>query len=115
MTIVHLPWHKQPIAPLAPNARPASLLSSPFISYPLYTSSFRYLNCLNSAIPTSRASRLHSVEHTSSPILDKVWQVLDGVGVWKCLPAAGTVAVVVEPGAEDEVSGGGHECAGMVC
>lgn len=31
--------------------------------------------------------------------------------MWKSLPAAGSIAVVVNPGSEDEVCSGGHECA----
>ena len=31
--------------------------------------------------------------------------------MWKSLPAASPIAVVVDPGSEDEVCGGGHECA----
>lgn len=46
---------------------------------------------------------MHGVEDAAGPVLDEVGDVADGVAVGEEVPTAGAVAVVVEPGAEDEV------------
>lgn len=59
------------------------------------------------AAPTAAA--LDRVEHPADPVLEQVGHVAEGVAVREQVPAAGAVASVVEPGAEDEVGCDGEE------
>lgn len=69
----------------------------------------RYIFFLHGAVASSAARPLDCVNDLSAEIFQDVGQVADGVTVREEVPAAGAVAVVVEPGAEDEVGGGGKE------
>lgn len=66
---------------------------------------------LHRAIPAPRPRPLKRVDHPLHPVLQDVRDIADGVGVREEVPAAGSVAVVVEPRAEDEVCGGAEEDA----
>jgi hypothetical protein len=52
---------------------------------------------------------LQGVDDTTEPVLEQVGDVADGVGVREKIPATSAVAVIVEPGAKDEVGGGAEE------
>jgi hypothetical protein len=52
---------------------------------------------------------LQRVDHSLEPVLEEIGHVPDGVAVREKIPASGTVAVVVEPRAEDEVGSGTEE------
>lgn len=64
---------------------------------------------LYSGISSPCPGSLQRVDDPAHPILEDVRNVTNRVGVRKQVPAAGTVAVVVEPGAEDEVGRDGKE------
>ena len=64
---------------------------------------------LHRTIATSRPCPLEGVHHPSEPVLHNVRHVPNGVAVREEIPSPGTVAVIVEPGAEDEVRGGAEE------
>jgi hypothetical protein len=55
------------------------------------------------SIATPTPATLHSLEDLTSKVLCNVRYIADSVAVRKEIPAAGAVAVVIEPGAEDEV------------
>jgi hypothetical protein len=52
---------------------------------------------------------LQCVDHAANPVFHEVGDIAEGIAVWKKIPATGAVAVVVEPGAEDEVGGDAEE------
>lgn len=52
---------------------------------------------------------MQSIDHTTDPVLEEVGEFADSVAVWEEVPATGAVAVVVEPGAKDEVGGDAEE------
>jgi hypothetical protein len=52
---------------------------------------------------------LECVDHASDPVFEEVGDVAEGIAVREKVPSTGTVAVVVEPGAEDEVGGDAEE------
>lgn len=52
---------------------------------------------------------MQRVDHAANPVFEEVGDVAEGIAVWEEVPATGTVAVVVEPGAEDEVGGDAEE------
>jgi hypothetical protein len=52
---------------------------------------------------------LQCVDHASDPVFEEVGDVAEGIAVREKVPATGAVAVVVEPGAEDEVGGDAEE------
>ena len=54
-------------------------------------------------IPASRSAALERVDHSAEPVLENIWNVTNGIAVWKEVPATGTVAIIVEPRAENEV------------
>lgn len=56
---------------------------------------------LYSTIPASRMTPLNGVNNFPKPILHNVGDVPDCVAVREEIPAAGAVAVVVQPGAEN--------------
>ena len=64
---------------------------------------------LHRTIATSRPCPLEGVHHPSEPVLHNVRHVPNRVAVREEIPSPGTVAVIVEPGAEDEVRGGAEE------
>lgn len=66
-------------------------------------------HCSNSTVSTPRATPLQCVDHATDPILEDIRDVTDGVAVGEEVPTTGTVAVVVEPGAENEVGGDAQE------
>lgn len=55
-------------------------------------------------ITTPTATALDGIDDAAHPVLQEVGDVADGVAVGEEVPAAGAVAVVVEPGAEYQVS-----------
>ena len=55
-------------------------------------------------VTSTAAASLYSIEHSASPVLQQVWDVADRVAVGQEVPAPCAVSVVVEPGAEDQVS-----------
>lgn len=57
---------------------------------------------------------MKSVHHPSEPILEYIRHVPNRVTMRKQIPSPSTVAVVVEPRAEDEVRGDAKEEAGLV-
>lgn len=58
---------------------------------------------------------MQGVEHPLNPVLEDIWNVAQGVTVREKVPAAGAVAVVVQPRAEDEVCGDGEEETSRRC
>lgn len=58
---------------------------------------------LDGRVPAPTPAALHSLEDLTPKVLCNVRNVADSITVRKEIPAAGAVAVVVEPGAEDEV------------
>lgn len=66
---------------------------------------------LHRAISAPRPRPLKRIDHPFHPVLQDIRDVADGVAVREEIPATGSVAVVVEPGAEDEVCGGAEEDA----
>ena len=58
---------------------------------------------LDGRVAAPTAAALDRVEHPADPVLQQVGHVAEGVAVREQVPAAGAVARVVEPGAEDEV------------
>lgn len=73
------------------------------------TLTIRKQTTLHRTIATSRPCPLEGVHHPSEPVLHNVRHISDCVAVREEIPSPGTVAVVVEPGAEDEVRGGAEE------
>lgn len=63
----------------------------------------------DSTVTTARASTLHGTNDGLSPVLYGIGKISDGITVRDEIPAACTVAVVVEPRTEDEVGGNEHE------
>ena len=66
------------------------------------------------AVTAPAAAPLNRVEGPARPVLEEVGNVADSVAVRQEVPAAGAVAVVVEPGSEDQVGRGAEEDAGGV-
>lgn len=66
-------------------------------------------NPSNRAVTTSRPAPLQRIDDPPQPVLEKVRNVTEGVAVREKVPATGTVAVVVEPGAENKVGGDAEE------
>jgi hypothetical protein len=64
---------------------------------------------LYSTIPSSTPPTGHRTDHFSRPVLEQVWDISDGVAVGEEIPTSGSVAVVVEPGSEDQVGGYAEE------
>jgi hypothetical protein len=60
---------------------------------------------LYSTIPSSTPPTGHRTDHFSRPVLEQVWDISDGVAVGEEIPPSGSVAVVVEPGSEDQIGG----------
>ena len=58
-------------------------------------------------------SALYGVEDPPGPVLEKVGDIANRVTVRQQIPTAGAVAVVVEPGAEDEVGRRAEEDAAI--
>lgn len=52
---------------------------------------------------------MESIDYPTEPVLEEVGDIADGVAVGEEIPAAGAVAVVVEPGTEDEVGSDAEE------
>lgn len=52
---------------------------------------------------------MQRVDHAADPVFEEVWDVAEGITVREEIPATGAVAVVVEPGAEDQVGGDAEE------
>jgi hypothetical protein len=52
---------------------------------------------------------LHGVEDPTSPVLEKIRNVTDRVTVRNEVPASGTIAVIVQPGAKDQIGGNPEE------
>jgi len=63
----------------------------------------------HSTIPTPTSRGLHRTNDLPPKVLKDIRNIADRVAVRKEVPAAGAVAVVVEPGAEDEVGSGREE------
>lgn len=57
----------------------------------------------NSRITAPTPTPLHRLEDLAPKVLGDIGHIADGVAVGQQVPAASAVAVVVEPGAEDEV------------
>lgn len=64
---------------------------------------------LHGTVTSPRSRPLKSVDHSPEPILEDIRDVAECVSVREEVPPAGTVAVVVEPGAEDEVGSDAEE------
>lgn len=58
---------------------------------------------LYSGISSSRTGALKGIDHSAQPVLENVRDVANGVSMGEKVPSSSTVAVVVQPGAEDEV------------
>ena len=52
---------------------------------------------------------MQCVDHAANPVFEEVRDVTKGIAMREEVPAPGAVAVVVEPGAEDEVGGDAEE------
>lgn len=63
----------------------------------------------NPVIALTRLAPLHRINDPASKVLEQIGNIPDGVTVRKEVPAAGAVAVVIEPRAEDEVGGDKEE------
>ena len=66
------------------------------------------------AVPATASAALNGIQDPARPVLEEVGNVADSVAVRQEVPAAGAVAVVVEPGSEDQVGRGAEEDAGGV-
>lgn len=66
-------------------------------------------NLSNRAVTASRPAPLERINDPSEPVLENIRNVTEGVAVREEVPATGTVAVVVEPGAENKVRGDAEE------
>jgi hypothetical protein len=64
---------------------------------------------LHSRISTPTPTTLHSPRHLTRKVLRNVRDIANRITVGQKVPPACAVAVVVEPGAEDEVGGDGEE------
>lgn len=75
------------------------------ISEPIYLSNKppSHNGKLHGTIASPRSRPLKGVDYSSEPILEDIRHVADCVSVREEIPPTGTVAVVVEPGAENEV------------
>lgn len=67
---------------------------------------------LHRTVPTSRSGALQGINDPTAPVLEEVWHVANRIAVREEIPASSAVAVVVEPGAEDEVCRNAEEDAG---
>jgi hypothetical protein len=67
------------------------------------TDSIKPFSRSNSRITAPTPTPLHRLEDLAPKVLGDVGHIADGVAVGQKVPAAGAVAVVVEPGAKDEV------------
>ena len=65
------------------------------------------------AVPATASAALNSIQDPARPVLEEVGDVADSIAVGQEVPAAGAVAVVVEPGAEDEVGRRAEEDAAI--
>lgn len=65
----------------------------------------------HSTIPSPAPTTLQRVPDPARKVLQDIGNIADSVAVREEIPAASAVAVVVEPGAEDEVGGDDHEQA----
>ena len=63
----------------------------------------------NSTVSTPAARTLDRIHNLAPQILDDVWDIANSVAVGEKVPAAGAIAVVVEPGTEDKVCRGGEK------
>ncbi len=79
-------------------------------SYRSQTLTLSYL-ILYSTIAPSAPAPGNGTDHLSRPVLEQVGNVSDGVAVGQEIPAPCAVAVVVEPGAKDQVGGYAEEKA----
>lgn len=61
------------------------------------------------AVPASRPRPLQCVDHAANPVFEEVGDVTEGIAMREKVPATGAEAVVVEPGAEDEIGGDAEE------
>lgn len=68
---------------------------------------------LNSTVTTAASCPLNGVENAARPVLHEVWDIADSVAMGYEIPTPGAVAVVVEPGTENEVCCGSEEYAGV--
>ena len=64
---------------------------------------------LDRTVTTPASTSLNSVECSPKPVLEQVRNVADRVTMGQEIPTASTVAVVVEPRAEDEVRCGAEK------
>ena len=62
-------------------------------------------------VTTSTAAALERARDAPAPVLQDIRHVADGVTVGEQVPATSAIAVIIEPGAKDEVCGGGEEDA----
>lgn len=58
---------------------------------------------LHRAVSSPRSGALQGVNDSTAPVFEKVWHVANRIAVREEVPAPCAEAVVVEPGAEDEV------------
>jgi hypothetical protein len=58
---------------------------------------------LHRTVSTPRSGALQGVNDPTAPVLEEVWHVANRIAVREEVPASRAVAVVVEPGAENEV------------
>lgn len=70
---------------------------------------------LDGTITTPTPTALHRVNDAPHPVFQEVGDISDGVAVRQEVPTAGAIAVVVEPGAEDQVGSRCEEEATIVC
>lgn len=62
-------------------------------------------------VAPSGTGALHRVEDPPRPVLEEVRDIADGVTVRQQVPAAGAVAVIVQPGPKDQVGRSSQEHA----
>lgn len=61
------------------------------------------LRSLHRAVSTPRSGTLQGVNDPTAPVLEEIWHVANCIAVREEIPASRAVAVVIEPGAKDEV------------
>jgi hypothetical protein len=69
------------------------------------------ITTLNGAVAAPAPSPLYSVEHATCPVLDKIRDVAERIAVREEIPSTCTIAAVVEPRTENEISSNTQEGA----
>lgn len=64
---------------------------------------------LHGRVTTPAPAALHRIQDSPNPVLEQVRNVAEGVAVREEVPSAGSVPVIVEPRAKDEICGSEQE------